>query len=75
MSNQYGRRCPKCGSGDAIVVNAVIYVSILLGEKKDTFFGAGESEFDANEVIWERDSDCWCNECQWNGTYKELLHD
>lgn len=63
MNNRF-LTCPKCGSGDHIIIQAIKFVTVALTEYGDDI-ADGDTE-------WDNDSVAECYDCGWSGSVKQL---
>ena len=61
--------CPLCGSDDiriAVIIHAVY-------KPNDEDFPLVDEAYIGLDADWDGDSDCWCNQCEWNGRPRDLI--
>jgi hypothetical protein len=61
--------CPQCGSDDvriAVIIQAVY-------KPNDADFPFVDEAYIGLDADWDGDSDCWCNQCSWNGRPRDLI--
>lgn len=57
-----GMRCPSCGNEDEFRIEMVITVKVTDEGTEDM----------GGDYYWDKDSWCFCPQCEWDGTVKDF---